>query len=77
MYIALTNNGKLKIGMKYQLQEGIEGFGEKIKDIITGLDSGCLYTVNYYVGKFDAKKKEVFHYVTEKLLSIKQARPDL
>ena len=63
-------NGKVKIGIQDKLQEAIGTFGEKTGGSVTSTTSGYLYTVNYDLDNLYAKKKEVFHYVTSKLLYI-------
>ena len=54
--------------MQDQLQEAIGEFGRKIEGIITRLSSGYLYAVNDNEEKLGSNNKEVFNYVTLKLL---------
>ena len=70
MDVTMKKNGKVNFGIQYKLQEAIGTFGEKTGGSVTSTTSGYLYTVNYDLENLYAKKEEVFHYVTSKLLYI-------
>ena len=78
MNIRVTDDKKIEIDMKQQLEEVIEVFCEKIEGVVTSPAQNHLFFVDKNAEQLDEKKSEIFHSVTAKLLYlVKRARPDL
>ena len=78
MNVTFTNDRKIEIEMKKQIQEAIDSFGEAIQGEVSSPTPKHLFHVNDESVKLDKTKSDIFHSVTAKLLYLeKRARPDI
>ena len=72
MNITMTEDKKIKIEMKSQIQEAIESFGETLNGTVTSPTAKHLFHVDNECPSLSKKYCEIFHSVTAKLLYIEK-----
>ena len=78
MNITLTEDKKIEIRMKKQIEEAIVWYGESITEKPVTPATKGLFNVDENSELLDERKSEIFHSVVAKLLFIeKRARPDI
>ena len=78
MILDYTEKGKLKIGMKYYIENMVKEFPYKLNEKSKTPWNDKLFKVTDETKKLDEKRKYIFHmYAMKAMFLCKRARPDL